>query len=288
MNTDITFIIADNQDITRMGMHGYISAIFSGCRMIDVTDKKELMLALVECNDSVVILDYTLFDINGIEEFLIIEKRFPRVRWILFSNELSEDFIRRMSIERNIGMILKENSGEEIHSALMCTAHGERFLCHQITNLLIIGSDKPEIHSVLTVTEIDILKLIAHGKSVKEIALERTSSIHTIITHKKNIFRKLGVNNVYVPYIWVRERELEHKEDQEKWPDQNIKKYLEEKENEVKKQEFKDEHTCLDKRELVIEELRSSVLKVLENSYNKWDKSGKHVWGHPNQIPANM
>ena len=52
MNTDITFIIADNQDITRMGMHGYISAIFSGCRMIDVTDKKELMLALVECNDS--------------------------------------------------------------------------------------------------------------------------------------------------------------------------------------------------------------------------------------------
>ena len=98
----------------------------------------------------------------------------------------------------------------------------------------------------------------------------------------------LGVNNVYVPYIWVRERELEHKEDQEKWPDQNIKKYLEEKENEVKKQEFKDEHTCLDKRELVIEELRSSVLKVLENSYNKWDKSGKHVWGHPNQIPANM
>ena len=185
MNTDITFIIADNQDITRMGMHGYISAIFSGCRMIDVTDKKELMLALVECNDSVVILDYTLFDINGIEEFLIIEKRFPRVRRILFSNELSEDFIRRMSIERNIGMILKENSGEEIHSALMCTAHGERFLCHQITNLLIIGSDKPEIHSVLTVTEIDILKL------------ERTSSIHTIITHKKNIFRKLGVNNVY-------------------------------------------------------------------------------------------
>ena len=54
------------------------------------------MLALVECNDSVVILDYTLFDINGIEEFLIIEKRFPRVRWILFSNELSEDFIRRI------------------------------------------------------------------------------------------------------------------------------------------------------------------------------------------------
>lgn len=185
MNTDITFIIADNQDITRMGMHGYISTIFSRCRMIDVTDKKELIQALVECSDSVVILDYTLFDLNGVDEFLIIGKRFPEVHWILFSNELSEDFIRRMSIEKNIGMILKENSGEEIHSALMCAAHKERFLGHQITNLLITGSGKPEIHSVLTVTEIDILKLIARGKSVKEIALERTSSIHTIITHKR-------------------------------------------------------------------------------------------------------
>ena len=76
MNTDITFIIADNQDITRMGMHGYISAIFSGCRMIDVTDKKELMLALVECNDSVVILDYTLFDIQWYRRVSYYRKTF--------------------------------------------------------------------------------------------------------------------------------------------------------------------------------------------------------------------
>ena len=94
-------------------------------------------------------------------------------------------------------MVLKENSGEEICSALRCMAHGECFLCHQITSLLISKPNKPETHSILTATEIDVLRLIARGKSVKEIALERTSSIHTIVTHKKNIFRKLGVNNVY-------------------------------------------------------------------------------------------
>ena len=146
MNTDTTFIIADNQDITKTGLHGYIFAIFGECHVVDTTNKKELMQALTECSNSVVILDYTLFDLNGVEEFLIIENRFPDTHWILFSNELSEDFIRRLSIEKNISMILK---------------------------------------------------LIAHGKSVKEIAKERISSIHTIITHKKNIFRKLGVNNVY-------------------------------------------------------------------------------------------
>ena len=197
MNTDTTFIIADNQDITRRGMHGYISDLFEGCHTEDVADKRELLQALTKHNECLVIFDYTLFDMNGVEEFLIIEKRFPDVRWLLFSDELSEQFIRRLGVEKNVGMILKESSGEEIRSALKCMALGERFLCHQITELSISNSGRPEHHSVLTATETDILKLIARGKSVKEIAAERISSVHTIVTHKKNIFRKLGVNNVY-------------------------------------------------------------------------------------------
>lgn len=197
MNTDTIFIIADNQDITRRGMHGYISDLFEGCHTEDVADKRELLQALTKHNECLVIFDYTLFDMNGVEEFLIIEKRFPDVRWLLFSDELSERFIRRLGVERSVGMILKESSGEEIRTALKCMASGERFLCHQITDLLISNSGRPEHHSVLTATETDILRLIARGKSVKEIAAERISSVHTIVTHKKNIFRKLGVNNVY-------------------------------------------------------------------------------------------
>ena len=49
----------------------------------------------------------------------------------------------------------------------------------------------------MTPTEREVLRLIASGKTVKEIAALRNSSVHTIITHKKNLFRKLEVNNVY-------------------------------------------------------------------------------------------
>ena len=171
MNTDTIFIIADNQDITRRGMHGYISDLFEGCHTEDVADKRELLQALTKHNECLVIFDYTLFDMNGVEEFLIIEKRFPDVRWLLFSDELSEQFIRRLGVEKNVGMILKESSGEEIRTALKCMALGERFLCHQITELLISNSGRPEHHSVLTATETDILKLIARGKSVKEASI---------------------------------------------------------------------------------------------------------------------
>ena len=51
--------------------------------------------------------------------------------------------------------------------------------------------------NVLTATETEIVTAIAQGKTTKEIAQERFSSIHTITTHRKNIFRKLGVNTAH-------------------------------------------------------------------------------------------
>jgi DNA-binding NarL/FixJ family response regulator len=54
--------------------------------------------------------------------------------------------------------------------------------------------EKPDI---LTATESEIVKAIAQGKTTKEIAEERFSSVHTITTHRKNIFRKLGVNTAH-------------------------------------------------------------------------------------------
>ena len=50
---------------------------------------------------------------------------------------------------------------------------------------------------MLTATETEIVKAIAQGKTTKEIANERFSSVHTITTHRKNIFRKLGINTAH-------------------------------------------------------------------------------------------
>lgn len=195
--TAYSFVLADNQDITRMGIRGYIGCLFGESLVTEVSGKKELTDVLTEHPASVVVLDYPLFDLNGIEEFLILLRRFTGACWLLFSTDLSEDFIRKLSAEEAVSMVLKENTGEEIRSALLCAARRERFLCHQITHLLLSNTNTPKPPCVLTATEKEILRQIARGRSVKEIAAERVSSIHTIVTHKKNIFRKLEVNNVY-------------------------------------------------------------------------------------------
>lgn len=197
MSAGVTFILADNQDITREGLRSFIIRAVHGCNIVEASCKKDLIWEMDKCGAGVVILDYTLFDLRSVEDFLVIHKRFPDINWVMFSSDLSEDFIRRVCVEENVGMVLKDNSGEEIRSAIICAARGERFLCHQVSNLMLMSPSKSRLHHILTPSEIEILKLICRGMSVKEMAAERVSSIHTIITHKKNIFRKLEVNNVY-------------------------------------------------------------------------------------------
>ena len=193
-------IIADNQDITKAGILYLTDRIPDFPLVTEAADKQELLQLLQRYPQAVVLLDYTLFDLAGADELLIIQERFKQVSWILFSDELSEDFIRRILFSSEaFSIVLKDASSDEIQAALQSALRSERFICQQIHHLL---SNKnlirgPKEHPVLTFTEKEILKAIALGKTTKEIASERFSSIHTITTHRKNIFRKLEVNNVH-------------------------------------------------------------------------------------------
>lgn len=190
------FIVADNQELTRVGLHAFIARVAAGAPVTDVLGKKDLIAAAEKNRKCVVLLDYTLFDFRGIEDFLVLQKRFAGAVWILFSTELSEAFIRCAATGDNVGIVFKDSPGEEIFEALTQAVRGKRYLCSRVTGLLAeSGLREPRLR--LTAAEIDILKAIAKGKSVKEIAAGRVSSVHTVVTHKKNLFRKLGINSVY-------------------------------------------------------------------------------------------
>ena len=196
MTTEHTFLIADNQFITQVGLRWLIRQTYTDALIHEVADKRALLAVLSEGKTSVVILDYTLCDFREVEELLVINKSYPTVHWILFSAELGEPLIRRLSIEPAFSLLLKESSAEEIRAALAVALSGKPFHCHAIESLL-CSCPQPKEEVALTPTEREVLRLIASGKTVKEIAALRNSSVHTIITHKKNLFRKLEVNNVY-------------------------------------------------------------------------------------------
>ena len=191
------FIIADNQDITKAGMMFLLSKQKDTALLLEADNKGELVQQLRLHPQAVVILDYTLFDFSGADELIVLHERFKEADWLLFSDELSVEFLRQVLFSSmSFGVVLKDNSKEEILSALQCASRKERFICNHVSNLLLSGSPVPK-DDLLTPAERSILKEIALGKTTKEIAAERNLSFHTVNSHRKNIFRKLGVNNAH-------------------------------------------------------------------------------------------
>ncbi len=197
MATTSKFILADNQDITRIGLHHILVNTFDEhVQIVNVSTRSSLLNHLG--NDvTAVVVDFSSLDLNTLDELQNIASRYPNTVWILFENEISEPVARRLGADRQFSLVLKDSHADEIRSALKFSTIGERFICQSITNLLLNSSPQSESLEALTQTEVEVLKLTAQGKSVKEIAVERNSSTHTITTHKRNIFRKLNINTSY-------------------------------------------------------------------------------------------
>ena len=198
------FIIADNQDITKAGMMFLLSRQKDTALLLEADNKAELIQQLRLHPGAVVILDYTSFDFVSSDELIVLHERFKEADWLLFSDELSIGFLRQVLFSSmSFGVVLKDNSKEEIRTALQCASRKERFICNHVSNLLLSGNSQTSLlhpiqqNDLLTPAERSILKEIALGKTTKEIAVERNLSFHTINSHRKNIFRKLGVNNAH-------------------------------------------------------------------------------------------
>ena len=187
-------ILADNQPITRLGIINLWNRIVPDGEVIPVADRKELLHSLAEYPDALILLDYTLFDFASLESMLITGMRYNHARWILFCEDLNESFLRRIVPERQFSVLLKDSSIEDISQALQSAMAKKQFVSQQVKIML---QNRKELHDKLslTATEIEILQSIAQGKTSQTVATERNLSIHTIATHRKNIFRKIGVNN---------------------------------------------------------------------------------------------
>lgn len=190
-------LLADKQDITRAGLMFVLHQMGVNAPRY-VEDKTSLMEQLKENGETAVVLDYTTFDIADSNELLVIVQRFPLSQWILFCEDLSIDFVRQvLASSSRISVLLKEDSMTEITEALHFAISGKRYISQHIAERLLVKDKDVREQVKLTPTETEVLRDIALGMTTKEIAEHRFSSFHTINTHRKNIFRKLGVNNAY-------------------------------------------------------------------------------------------
>jgi DNA-binding NarL/FixJ family response regulator len=191
------FILADNQYITRRGVLSLLEQLALTDTVVEVSSSIQLKEQLSKFPDAVVLLDYTLFDFSDVQ-MLNMKQRHSESLWLLFSDDLSKYLLRQVLLSgQAFGVIMKTDSIDDIIDALRKASRGETYLCDMAVQVLHEEVSAQGTPNKLTASERLILHEIAMGKTTKEIAYGQNLSFHTINTHRKNIFRKLEVNNVH-------------------------------------------------------------------------------------------
>jgi DNA-binding NarL/FixJ family response regulator len=164
-----------------------------------VTDKNDLVETLKLDNTSLLIIDPSLVDIAGFPELKEIKLNFPKLKLLIITNNVTRKELHELSTIGINNIILKNEGREEILEGLNATINGKKHYSNELLDLIFESNEKKfpgEETGQLTASELDIVRLIAEGLTTKEIAARKFISFHTVISHRKNIFRKLGVTSI--------------------------------------------------------------------------------------------
>jgi DNA-binding NarL/FixJ family response regulator len=195
----VRVLIADSQFLITESLRYILQddSRFQVCNV--VVEKKELTKALTQEKISLLIVDPSFIELTSFSELKDIRNSFPALSLLVITNTLNKAELTELNNIGIINIMLKTADREELFEALAATLKGKKYYSNDLLDLLFEGNDKkslPEEQGQLTNSELEIVRLISEGLTTKEIAARKYISYHTVITHRKNIFRKLGVSSV--------------------------------------------------------------------------------------------
>jgi DNA-binding NarL/FixJ family response regulator len=198
---NINIFIADNQSFTRAGVVAILSEYYNSRLLVEQIDNKEdLFRRLPVVQPHLLVIDFDLFNFDAIGELSEIKKIVPGIGILIVTNNKLADDILSVLDYGITNYITKSCAKEELIEAVNATVNNRKYFSSDILDVLLARkaatrkAAKPH-NGQITSTEQEIIRLIAQGFTTKEIAAARKLSYHTIITHRKNIFRKLSICN---------------------------------------------------------------------------------------------
>ncbi|MEL6625288.1 MAG: response regulator transcription factor [Bacteroidota bacterium] len=146
----------------------------------------------------IILMDLRMKGMDGLEATKIIKQEFPDCRVIILTGNKERANVRHSISAKVDGYMLKESVGDEIQHAIEEIMNGNKYFSPSIQGILfdIATSSDDSPNYELTKRELEILKSVVGGKTSSEIGEELFISENTVNTHRRNIHKKLGVNNV--------------------------------------------------------------------------------------------
>ena len=198
----IEVFIADSTALVREGLKNVIGRI-KGVKIIgEAEDMSQLTQEALRLQPDVLVLNYASKYFN-IDKVGCWKNFLPNTKILAITPEQSNEMILRAMDAGVKSHVMVHCSEKEIADAILETAKGNKFFCSTIVTKLMEKdvekenkSPEPSCEPIkISSRELEIIEYIAQGFTTKEIAAQLFLSVHTVMTHRKNIMNKLGVKN---------------------------------------------------------------------------------------------
>jgi DNA-binding NarL/FixJ family response regulator len=193
-------LVVDDQVLLRAGICELVKLLPNVSVVAQAGDGREALRLIKTHDPDIILMDTAMPGMNGLEATVLTKKQFPNVKVIILSEHSSEDFVFRALRSGAEGLVMKDDSVDELYLAIKAVGQGNRHLSPKVTNRVVLGYLEGQSSNVkpvkLSPRQREILQLIAQGKATKEIATLLQVSVNTVKTHRLKLMEKLSAHEV--------------------------------------------------------------------------------------------
>jgi len=194
----MTILIGDDHSVVRRGLRNILNDAFPFAQIEEASDGIELLDKALEQEWSIIISDITMPGKTGIEVLKELKETKPKQPVLILSVHAPEQYAVRTLKAGAAGYLTKESAPDELVKAVQHILSGRKYITSDIAELLVdVNSNEDsnkKLHEILSDREFEVLKLIASGKTVSQIAEILSLSIHTISTYRSRILEKMRMS----------------------------------------------------------------------------------------------
>jgi NarL family two-component system response regulator LiaR len=191
----IRIMITDDHGVVRQGLRMFLSLDPDIQVVGEAENGQEALEMARELEPDVVLMDLLMPVMDGISATQAIRAELPEVEIVALTSVLEGASVAGAVRAGAIGYLLKDTDAEELHRAIRGAAEGRVQLAPEAAARLMREVRAPENPEALTERETEVLKLLARGKSNRQIASELFVDEKTVKAHVSSILRKLGVQS---------------------------------------------------------------------------------------------
>ena len=199
--TTLRLLLADDHALFRAGLRLLLRGIADTEVVAEAGDGHDAIALAEQHRPDIVLMDISMKGRNGIEATAHIRRLLPETRVIILSMLESEDFIAHALRAGASGYLLKDSAEPELELALAAVTRGETYLSPRVSKHLVeayLRGAPLEVSplALLSARQREILRMIAEGRSTKEIAFELGVSVKTVETHRAQVMERLDIRDV--------------------------------------------------------------------------------------------